>query len=127
MLIAVNMVVNSWEKSQRPSQPGRPAPSKTAASSVRDSAALNQQRKAVENYFKSDQEPVAKDALWTTDSIFKVGVLDDGSSRRGYAMYVCEVLSEHGFRGRGVWVQVIDIAKLVDTKKWVKLGEAHCA
>lgn len=58
--------------------------------------------------------------------MFKVGVLDNGTERDGYADYVCSVLVERGLRGKGISVQVIDIAKLVRTNKWVKLGEAHC-
>lgn len=80
----------------------------------------------VKKLFNSEAEPTSKDATWTTPKIFKVGVLDDGSSRNGYASYVCEVMYEHGFKGKGIWVQVIDIALLVRTGKWQKLGEAKC-
>ncbi len=74
--------------------------------------------------FQSKAEPTAKDAVWTAQNIFKIGVVDDGSSRYGYAMYACEVLAENGIRG--TWVQIIDIHKLMRTSKWVKLGETHC-
>jgi len=77
-------------------------------------------------HFQGDQEPTAKDAVWTAKDIFKVGVFDDGSPRDGYAQYVCLVLNEEGFKGQKVWVQIIDIAKLNRTGSWVKLGEAHC-
>ena len=77
------------------------------------------------NIFKTS-EPTAKDALWTADNIFKIGVIDNGQSRNGYASYACEILYDNGFKGVGVWVQVIDIIKLVNTNKWVKLGEARC-
>lgn len=76
--------------------------------------------------FQSSEEKTAKDAVWTSKNIFKVGVFDNGSRRDGYASYVCQVLYEHGFKGRGVWVQVIDILKLTQHSKWVKLGEARC-
>ena len=87
---------------------------------------LQKARDEVVAYFKSGEEPKVKDAVWTADDIFKVGVLDDGTDRSGYAQYVCEVLSERGFKGEKVWVQVIDIAKLVRTNKWEKLGDARC-
>lgn len=80
-----------------------------------------------QNLFKGPTEPTVKDALWTSESIFKVGVIDDGSSRKGYAMYVCEVLYDFGFKGKSVWVHVIDIAKLSSSGKWVKLGEHRCS
>jgi hypothetical protein len=80
----------------------------------------------VAKFFQSNQEPVAKDAIWTAKDIFKVGVIDDGSRRDGYAQYICEVLYDEGFNGHKVWVQVIDIVKLTRNGSWVKLGEAHC-
>lgn len=77
--------------------------------------------------FIGSTEPTVKDAKWTSESIFKVAVIDDGSSRNGYAMYVCEVLYELGFKGKSVRVEVIDIAKLRSSGKWVKkLGEHRC-
>ena len=80
----------------------------------------------VQNLFKGDDEPTAKDALWTNKGIFKVGVIDDGTRRDGYAEYVCTVLYDYGFSGKQVWVQIIDIVKLSNSGKWVKLGEARC-
>ncbi len=76
--------------------------------------------------FQSSEEKTAKDAVWTAKDIFKLGVINDGTRRDGYAEYVCQVLYEHGFKGKGVWVQVIDIAKMSRNGKWVKLGQARC-
>lgn len=84
------------------------------------------QHDAVVKLFQGPSEKTAKDAVWTSRKIFKVGVLDNGTPRDGYASYVCQVLYEHGFKGQQVWVQIIDIAKLTRTNKWVKLGEARC-
>lgn len=84
------------------------------------------QKRMVQLFTNNKSEPAAKDAVWTSSDIFKVGVLDNHAPRDGYASYVCEVLYEHGFKGQKIWVQIIDIAKLVRTDKWVKLGEAHC-
>lgn len=78
------------------------------------------------NYFKSDQEPKVIDAVWTADDIFKVGVFDNGTSRNGYAQYVCMALSDFGFKNKGVWVQVIDYRKLINDGSWKRIGEAHC-
>lgn len=84
-------------------------------------------RKDVEARFKgSADEPTSKDAVWTADEIFKVGVISDGTDRSGYAEYVCNILYDYGFRGKKIWVQVVDIVKLTRTNKWEKLGEAHC-
>lgn len=80
----------------------------------------------VQKLFQSNQEKTAKDAVWTARNIFKVGVINDGTSRNAYAQYVCSVLDDYGFKGKDVWVQIIDIIKLTNNGKWIKLGEAHC-
>ncbi len=82
-------------------------------------------RQAVVDHFKNN-EKIAKDSVWASKTMFKVGVLDDGSNRDGYASYVCQVLEDYGFKGAAMTVQIIDIQKLVSTDKWIKLGEAHC-
>lgn len=92
--------------------------------SIAQAASSPADRAAVVRYFQGPNEPTAKDAVWTADNIFKVGVIDDGTLRDGYAMYVCENLAERGFSGTSV--QIIDIEKLVASDQWVKLGEAHC-
>lgn len=56
--------------------------------------------------------------------MLKVGVINNGTSRDGYAQYICEVVTEAGLKG--VSVQVIDIQKLVKSNKWEKLGESRC-
>jgi len=75
--------------------------------------------------FQGPDEPTAKDAYWSTPQTFLVGVLDDGSSRDGYARYVCEVLRENGMV-TGYRVKVIDAAKLARENKRAVLGEARC-
>lgn len=91
-----------------------------------DQPAADDNRSKVKDIFKSDSEKTAKDAIWTADNIFKVGVVDDGENRDGYANYVCQILYDNGFSGKKIWVQIVDIAKLSKNKKWVKLGEARC-
>ncbi|RYD50554.1 MAG: hypothetical protein EOP52_13865 [Sphingobacteriales bacterium] len=80
----------------------------------------------VRKYFQSGKEPLAKDAIWTSPTIFKVAVFENGSNRNGYANYVCEVLAEQGFKGKRVWVQILDMGAVLRKEKWKKLGEAHC-
>lgn len=83
-------------------------------------------RQQIRDRYFSEQEPTAKDALWTMHDIFKVAVVNDGHSRNGYAESVCLTLYDYGFKGEKVWVQIIDIEKVVNDKKFVKIGEAHC-
>jgi hypothetical protein len=80
---------------------------------------------SVVSIFKSDEEPTARDAIWTSDSMFKVGVIDTGSSRNGYASYVCEVLREHGLSS-GHFVEVVDIVSISRGGAWTVLGDARC-
>lgn len=88
---------------------------------------LDKAREDVANRFKgSADEPISKDAVWTSDDIFKVGVISNGTDRSGYAEYVCSVLYDYGFKGKKVWVQIVDIVKLTRTNKWEKIGEANC-
>ena len=88
--------------------------------------AFSEKHLIIKKHFQSNYEKTAKDAIWTSKEIFKVGVLDDGSRRDGYATYVCQILYEHGFKGKKIWVQVIDIVKLSKQGRWVRLGQAHC-
>ena len=87
---------------------------------------LDKAREEVKQYFIGDDEPKVKDAAWTSDFVFKVGVKDDGTNRNGYAEYVCLELYSRGFKDKGVLVKVIDINKLVQTGEWVDLGMAKC-
>ena len=80
----------------------------------------------VQKLFQSSEEKTAKDAIWTAKDIFKVGVINDGTNRNGYAQYVCSVLDDYGFEGTGIWVQIIDIVELTSNGKWVNRGEARC-
>ena len=84
------------------------------------------QHEQVKKRFQSSEEKTAKDAMWTQRDIFKVGVINDGTPRDGYADYVCQVLYDYGFKGEKVWVQIIDIVKLTRNGDWVKLGESRC-
>ncbi|WP_372828839.1 hypothetical protein [Psychrobacter maritimus] len=85
------------------------------------------QRQEITDYFLSDEEPTVLDATWTDDRILKIGVKDDDSRRDGFAEYACgEINNQFDAKEQGIWVQIIDYNKLMKTKEWVKLGEAHC-
>jgi hypothetical protein len=84
------------------------------------------QHDAVKERFQGPEEKTAKDATWTSPTTFKVGVIDDGTPRDGYAEYVCLTLYDYGFKGKKVMVRVIDIVQLTRNDKWVNLGTAYC-
>lgn len=85
----------------------------------------DESRQAAITAIKKDSSKV-KDALWTSATRLKIGVLDDGTPRHGFASYTCGLLTELGFTDIKVTVDVIDIAKLVQTNKWHTLGTARC-
>lgn len=77
-------------------------------------------------FFQGQTEPSALDAIWESETVFKVAVMDDGKSWDSYANYACGILYNEGFRGQGVEIKIIDIEKLAYKNKWVTLGKAHC-
>lgn len=78
-------------------------------------------------YFKGDDEPSVKDALFPYSTL-KLGMHNDGSNRDGFAKYACQILqSEFNVDTKElVIVNIIDIDKLVFADKWEKLGKANC-
>ena len=78
------------------------------------------------SFFQEQTEPNALDAIWETETLFNVGVIDDGKIRDSYADHTCEILYNEGFRGKGIEVKIIDIEKLAFNNKLVTLGHANC-
>lgn len=96
-------------------------------SAVTETEITDEIREQVKQHFLSDKEPTVKDATWTAPHMFKVGVIDDGTKRDGFANYVCETLrSDFNIKDEKLIVEVIDIQKLVSTNKWIELGKAIC-
>ena len=107
VMVALSVVVSSW-------------------SGQAFAETFSKRHQQVVDHFVSKAEPTVKDAIWTKEDIFKVAVFDNGRPRDGYADYVCSVLDDFGFKDQKIWVQVIDMGKLLQKNKWVKLGESHC-
>ena len=78
------------------------------------------------SFFQGETEPRALDATWDSESVFKIGAMDDGKNQDEFATYACGILYNEGFRGKGVEVTIIDIQKLAYKQKWVTLGKATC-
>lgn len=76
-------------------------------------------------------EPQVKDFIYQEGEAveWQVGVLDDGTPRIGYAMYICELLSEHGARKPDSRVRVVDIVKVKQGINFrnADLGTVKCA
>lgn len=82
-------------------------------------------KSAITATFKGRSEPAAIDAIWTSNTMFKVAVADDGSNRDGYASYVCGILQGAGMDA-GYGVEIVDIQSVVSGSIWRELGDARC-
>jgi hypothetical protein len=75
-------------------------------------------------------EPQIKDLLYDNEAgvQWHVGVLDDGTSRVGYAEYVCMVLREKGALAGRTHVRIVDIAKVTQGGDFrsASLGHVIC-
>ena len=112
-----------------PSEPKEAAPqqeSVEAKAEAADENKLTDAKKAeIVAYFKSDEEPSVKDALFPYSTL-SLGMHNDGSSRDGFAKYACQILQSEFNVKETVIVNIIDIDKLVFADKWEKLGKANC-
>lgn len=74
-----------------------------------------------------EQESTVEDALVTDGGNLYVGVLDNGSDRSGFAMYVCEVARDYatGDVSRKL-VKIIDIAAAARDEGIEELGRHWC-
>lgn len=61
-----------------------------------------------------------------TIGVLSVGVFDDGSSRDGYAMYLCELVREHEPRKREIVIKIVDAPKLTVQGEFRELGRFVC-
>ena len=75
-------------------------------------------------------EPKVKDLLYQPGQAveWQIGVLDDGTSRVGYANYICEVLGQHGALKPTTHVRIVDIAKVSRGENFraASLGHVAC-
>lgn len=76
-------------------------------------------------------EPKIKDFTYDPNAAvqWQIGVIDDGTSRVGYANYICELLAEHGVSNDRTQVRIVDIVKVSAGKNFrsASLGHVACA
>ncbi|MCG7598896.1 hypothetical protein MHM84_03795 [Halomonas sp. McH1-25] len=73
------------------------------------------------------QEAKVKDLLLTDTGNIYVGMLDNGSNRDGYAMYVCEVARAHASGELDPKIiRIIDIVKVSNGEGFHDLGRTYC-
>lgn len=89
-------------------------------------AGITQPMQEVADRINRGEEAAFTGAFWTSSKNLKVGILDNGQSRTGYAWYVCELLREKGVPMNGLRVTMLDHAQMTLNKREVKLGDAWC-
>lgn len=77
-------------------------------------------------------EPKVIDAFYDPELVvpWVVSVTDDGSSRIGFASYICIILAEHSAIDENSWVRIVDHKKMLvhrDDYRSSSLGRYHCA
>jgi len=87
-------------------------------------AAPTPEQEAFKAYLLSGKEPKVKDATWMTDTNLYVGMIDDGSSRDGFAQYLCQAAQDHGVQAD--LIKIVDAAKVLREKKFVEIGSTYC-
>ena len=74
------------------------------------------------------KEPKVKEAILTDANVLYVSVVDDGTSRNGYASYICEILREKNAVANRV--KVVKVNSTNDPNRdnayGVLLGESWC-
>lgn len=75
-------------------------------------------------------EATVKDFIYQPGQVveWQIGVLADGSSRVGYANYICEILGEHHALTAKTQVRIVDIAKISrgESFRSASLGHVAC-
>lgn len=104
--------------------PVAPVPSTTPVEPVQLPAAVEAAKAAIL------AEPKVKDLMYRGDEAVQwhVGVLDDGSSRVGYALYICNLLREHEAMAGRTHVRIVDVAKVAQGQdvRAASLGHVVC-
>lgn len=76
------------------------------------------------------KEPQIKDMTYNAAAAvqWNIGVLADGTSRVGYAEYVCTILEEKGALAGRTHVRIVDIAKVAQGRAFreANLGHVIC-
>jgi hypothetical protein len=86
--------------------------------------ATSQNQKDLVKYLIASEKKTIKDAIWMNRDNLYVGVINDGSDRKGLASYVCSVASER--KAPAKMVKVVDIVKVQRSGKFEELGRADC-
>ncbi|WP_219063871.1 hypothetical protein [Pseudomonas sp. UMAB-08] len=95
-----------------------------AGSAYAAAPATSQNQRDLVKYLIASEKKTIKDAIWMSKDNLYVGAIDDGTDRKGLAMYVCAVASER--KAPAKMVKVVDIVKVQRAGKFEELGRADC-
>lgn len=65
-------------------------------------------------------------ADWASTHIINVGMLNRGGSYNGYAESLCMEISQPKFKGKRVFIVIVDYAKAAKDGTLIKIGEHFC-
>lgn len=99
------------------------APAEAEKSTEPPPAAIEAAKKAIK------AEPKVKDFIYQPGQAveWQIGVFDDGTSRVGYANYICEVLAETGAIKPSTHVRIVDIVKVSRGENFRSASLGHVA
>jgi len=72
-------------------------------------------------------ESQIKDGIWSSPYMLKVAMYNDGSSRAGFAQYLCLILMDYKLLPKGSYlITIIDYNKMRMKNEWIKIGQSRC-
>ena len=86
----------------------------------------SEDHETVRKYLLNNTEGRVKKATWLYPNTIKLGVVDNGHSRSGFAEFTCVIFRQMGFKGKDVLVHIVDIEKFDIESNSETLGGAHC-
>lgn len=88
---------------------------------------LDKKRDEVVELFRDRTGTKIKGVLWAEHDDLLVGVIKDGIAHGEVAKYMCKLIADYGFGGKGITVHIIDFNELLKTKGgWVYLATVIC-
>jgi hypothetical protein len=88
---------------------------------------LDKKRDEVVELFRDRTGTKIKGVLWAEHDDLLVGVIKDGIAHGEVANYMCKLIADYGFGGKGITVHVIDFNELLKTQGgWVYLATVIC-
>ena len=75
-----------------------------------------------------NKEPKVKDAIFDdlSGDILYIGLYNDGSSRKGFADYLCtKIKTEYKLQNR-IMIKIVDYSRLLRNQEFIGMGQVFC-